>query len=642
MTALPSGFRPPRHTRLTVDCWLARLRRGSWLAVVLGALSWANVQAQDAPQGPLKTAASAQSRPAESSPPKVLRYAFRVAETGFDPVQVSDIYSRIITAHIFESLFRYDHLARPARLKPLTAASMPEVSADYRRFTIRVRPGIYFQDHPAFKGKPRELVAQDYVYSFKRFMDPAFKSPALIDIQDLRITGLQALRDKALKTKTAFDYDTPIAGLRALDRYTLQIEVDEPRPRLLERLAQTDLMGALAREVVESDPGQTMSRPVGTGPFVLKEWRRSSRIVLERNPAYRERYFDAEPAADDAQGQAIAERFKGRRIPMLDRVEIAIIEENQPRWLSFLNGEKDFIPEVPEEFVVQAMPHGKLAPGLAQRGIGAERVVAADLVILTYNMEHPVVGGYTPQRVALRRAINLAIDTETEIRVARRGMAVPAQSPIPPGTSGYDPSFKSEMSDYSPARAQALLDTFGYTDRNGDGWREQPDGSPLLLVFNTQPEARSRQLDEMRRKDLAAVGLRSEFRTGKWPQNLKAVRAGQYMIWGVASSATRYDGQDLLGRLYGPSKGAQNLARFELPAFDALYRQLTGTPDGPEREAMFLQAKRLAIAYAPYKFQMHRIHTDLWHPQLQGYRRPLFWQNWWEYVDITVPEPTSR
>src|SRR5215207_487150 len=110
--------------------------------------------------------------PAEASPEKVLRYAFQVAETGFDPAQISDIYSRIVTAHLFDSLLTYDYLARPFLLKPLVAAAMPEVSADFRTFTFKLRPGIFFADDPAFKGRRRELVADDYVYSFKRFYDP--------------------------------------------------------------------------------------------------------------------------------------------------------------------------------------------------------------------------------------------------------------------------------------------------------------------------------------------------------------------------------------------------------------------------------------------------------------------------------------
>ena len=90
--------------------------------------------------------------------PRVLRYSFLAAETGFDPAQLSDLYSRTVTAHIFDGLYHYDHLARPVVVKPNTADGMPQVSEDFRTWTIRIKPGIYFADDPAFKGKKRELV----------------------------------------------------------------------------------------------------------------------------------------------------------------------------------------------------------------------------------------------------------------------------------------------------------------------------------------------------------------------------------------------------------------------------------------------------------------------------------------------------
>ena len=299
---------------------------------------------------------------------KVLRIAFPVAETGFDPAKINDIYSRTITPHIFEGLYQYDHLARPAKIKPLTAAAMPEVSADFRTWTIKLQPGIFFAVDAAFNGKRRELVAADYVYSMKRPLDPANKSPVVAGLVETKYIGLNALRDDAIKNKKAFDYDTPIDGMRALDRYTVQFKFEEPRPRFLEVLATFDLFGAVAREVVEKYGDDIMAHPVGTGPFRLAQWRRSSLIVLERNPDYREVRYDAEPAADDAEGQALLAKLKGRRLPMVDRVEVSIIEEAQPRWLAFLNGQLDFLA-VPTEFVSQAVPNGKLAPNLAKRGI---------------------------------------------------------------------------------------------------------------------------------------------------------------------------------------------------------------------------------------------------------------------------------
>ena len=159
---------------------------------------------------PLASSAAAQTSLENGK--KVLRYPFEVSETGFDPAQLSDLYSRIVTAHLFEGLYRYDHLARPFKLKPCTAAGMPEVSDDFRVWTVRVQPGVYFQDDAAFKGKRRELVAEDYVYAYKRYFDPRWKSPALASLSELKMLGMAAVRDAAVKGKQAFGYDTTVEG----------------------------------------------------------------------------------------------------------------------------------------------------------------------------------------------------------------------------------------------------------------------------------------------------------------------------------------------------------------------------------------------------------------------------------------------
>ena len=565
---------------------------------------------------------------------KVLRYPFEVAESGFDPAQIVDLYSRIVTGHIFEAPYRYDHLARPFKIRPCTAAAMPEISDDFRTYVIRLQSGIHFQDDPVFKGRPREMVADDYVYALKRFFDPRWKSPAYASLADLRIVGMAALRERALKDKSPFDYDTTVEGLRALDRHTLQVKFERPTPRALLTFAASDLYGAVAREVVEAYGDRIMEKPVGTGPFRLTEWRRSSMLVLERNPTYREVRYDAEPNADDAEGQALLAKFKGRRLPMIDRVVISIIDEVQPRWLSFLNQQQDLLYQLPFDFVNIAAPNGKLAPNLARQGVQMWRTLASDVTLIYFNMQDPVVGGYEPEKVALRRAIGLGINIDQEIRLYWRGQAVPAQSALVPNTVGYSAAFRSENGEYDPARAKALLDTFGYIDRDGDGWRERPDGSPLVLEWATTPDQRARQRDELRRKDLTELGIKVDFRAAKWPENLRSARAGKLQVWNLGGSAASPDGQESLDRAATIHSGGQNLARFSNKQFDTIYEQLRTLPDGPEREALFAEAKRLMTVYAPYKFGIHRILTDLAWPWVEGYRRPVFWLDWWQYVDI--------
>ncbi len=574
--------------------------------------------------------------------PKVLRYAFEVAETSFDPVKINDLYSRTVTPHIFEAPYKFDHLARPVKIKPLTAQALPEHSADFRVWTVRIRPGIYFADDPAFKGRKRELVAQDYVYSLKRFADPANKSPGWASIADEKLIGLEALRQQALEQKKPFDYDREIEGLRALDRYTIQYRLEQPRPRFAINLTASDILGAVAREVVEHYGQQIDAHPVGTGPFRLVQWRRSSFIALERNPGFREMVYDGEPAADDAEGQAIAARFKGRRIPMIDRVEISIVEEEQPRWLSFLQGDADLAYRVGYQFVASAMPHGKVAPNLAKQGIQGMRIVEPSIHQVLFNMDDPVVGGYTPDKVALRRAIGLGWDVPTEINHAWGGQGVVAQQTYLPFTSGYDATLRSELGEYDPARAKALLDLYGYVDRDGDGWRDRPDGSPLVLAMAAQSDGRTRKINEVFQKNMTVLGLRTSFKVAQWPENLKAARAGNYSIWIVGLYAAGPDGGSSLQRYDSRQVGGQNMARFAMPEMDALYQRIQALPDGLEREALFARAQKLAIAYMPYKVRLNRVSTDLVQPWLVGYRRPLFWQEWWHMIDIDNSQRPAR
>jgi ABC-type transport system substrate-binding protein len=588
-------------------------------------------------------AATQTATPSAEQPKKVLRLAFRSAETSFDPAKINDLYSRTVTPHIFEALYQYDHLARPIKIKPLIADGMPAHADNYREWTVKIKPGIYFASDPAFKGVKREVTAQDFVYTYQRIADPANKSPIWGGLEATGYVGLTELRRETIAAKKPFDYDAKIEGIQALDRYTLRFKLKEPRPLFGDGLAASDLLGAQAREVVEFYGDKIDAHPVGTGPFRLKQWRRSSLIVLERSPDYREVRYDAGPAPDDAAGQAILARLKGKRLPIVDEVHVSIIEESQPLWLTFLNRKIDVLgttaSPLPSEFVPQALPNGKLAPNLSKAGIQFGRQLNADVTFLYFNMEDPVVGGYTPDKVALRRAISLSQDIQTIIGVYRN-QAIPAQSPLLPHTTGFDPAFKSEMSEYSPARAKALLDLYGYVDRDGDGWREQPDGKPLVVLRPTQPDQIYREHDTVWKKNLNAIGLRTEFKTNQWPENLKQARAGKLQLWSLATSAAGSDGQSSLMRLHGPQAGGQNLARFKLPEFDAIYERMQVLPDGPERLALFEQAKKLAVAYMPYRSLVHRISADLWHPWVIGFRRPQFWNEWWHMVDLdTARQP---
>jgi oligopeptide transport system substrate-binding protein len=563
---------------------------------------------------------------------KTLRVAFPVAETGFDPQPAGDVYSQYVNRVIFDPLYRYDYLARPYKIEPNTATAMPEISRDGKTWTIHVRPGIYFSDDPVFNGKKRELTAADYVYAWKRIIDPKVRSNNLA-VFDGKLVGADKIV-AAAKTTGKFDYDAPLEGLQAIDRYTIQIKLNFPTYELQSDLT-TVPTAAVAREVIEKygdDSGWAMANPVGTGPYRLKEWRRTQKIVLEASPSFRDETF---PDSSKPEDRALMKAMRGKKIPAIGRIEISIIEESNPRMLAFQNREIDYVT-TPTDMVTNVLtPDNKLRPDFAKQGIVLARGVQPAITYTYFNMEDPVVGGYTKERIALRRAISMAYNVEEEIRIIRQGQGEPATQPIPPNTSGYDPTLKASTK-YDPAGAKALLDKFGYIDRDDDGWRDLPDGKPLKIMMGSDPSALTRQYDELWQRSMNAIGIRVEFVKQKWPDLLKMGRYGQLQMWFLGNINTTPEGFGFMSLLYGPHSGISNLARFNLPEFNKLYEEARQLPESPERARLFRRMSELVNAYAPWMLNAYRYENVLVHPWVRGYKHTVYEQHPWRYYDIDV------
>ena len=568
---------------------------------------------------------------------KVLRVAIPVAETGFDPQAAGDAYSNYVNRTIFDPLYKYDYLARPFKLVPNTATALPEISADRLTWTMRVRPGIYFADDPVFKGRRRELTAADYVYAIKRALDPAMRSNSL-GLYEGRFVGADAIVAKARQTGK-FDYDTPVEGLQAIDRYTLRFKLNFPDAELLSNLTVSG-SAAVAREVVEAygdGNGWTMANPVGTGPYRLKEWRRGQRIVLEANPGFREEIY---PASNDPADRALAQKLAGKRIPMIGQIEISVIEEANPRLLSFEQDRQDYLLVPPELASNVLDPGNKLKQRFVQRGIRLERDAQPVVTGLAFNMEDPVVGGYDNGRIALRRAIAMTYDAEEDARVIRHGQARRATQFIPPNVSGHNPKLEKYIR-RDLAGARALLDKFGYVDRDGDGLREAPDGRPLTLRFASPPDTFARQQDELLQRNLAALGLRVEFVKQKWPDQLKAARLGQLQMWQASNISVTSEGFTFLSLLYGENAGFSNLTRFKLPEYDRLYVQARSLAEGPERDRLMQRMTELIGIYVPWAATIYRYENALLQPWLLGYKYNPIQQHPWQYLDIDMARRAS-
>jgi oligopeptide transport system substrate-binding protein len=562
---------------------------------------------------------------------KVIRHVFPAAETGFDPAAAHDLYSGTIEQAIFDTLLSYDYLARPAKLVPLAAEAMPVITDNGKTYTIKVKKGIHFTPDPVFKGKKRELTADDFVYSLKRLIDPKIRSPWAWLVEG-KIVGLDELAEAAKKSGK-FDYDAKIAGLEAVDRHTLRIRLKDTDFNLPYVLAH-EPTAAVAREVIAAyadESGRAMSNPVGTGPYVLKQWVRSSKIILEANPDYRGFVWDYK-SNDPDDAKLIAE-MKGKKMPQVGRIEVSIIEEDQARLLAFENGELDLM-NMEGPLAPNVLDGSKLRPELAKKGVKLSRIVDPELSYHYWNMQDPVIGGLEKERIALRRAMAMAYNTAEEIKVIRNGQAIEVNYPIPPGVVGHDPNYKGGIK-YDPQAANALLDRFGYK-KGADGWRTQPDGKPLVIRYASRPDSLGRQQDEMWKKALDSIAVRMEVQKDKFPELLKLERQCKLMMRTASWIADYPDGDNFMQLLYGKNIGQNNNACAKIPEYDKLYEQTLRMPAGPERDRLYHEMTRLIEAYTPWRLNIARYRNMLIQPRVLGFRKHPILHSEWQYIDVAV------
>ncbi|MFS2006956.1 ABC transporter substrate-binding protein [Duganella sp. CT11-25] len=560
---------------------------------------------------------------------KTLRYILPAAEASFDPALGRDLYTGHITEAIFETLYTYDYLARPVKLAPGTAAALPEVSADGKRYLIRLKPGILFTPDPAFGGKPRELTVADYVYSWKRLFDPKLASPNTWLLEG-KVVGLDALAERA-KNTGRFDYDQPVAGLEQVDPYTLRIHLTHTDFNLGMILAYEPL-AAVAREVVEKygdSKGEVAGHPVGTGVYKLGQWIRGSRIVLEENSGHRGEVWDFQPSTEG--DERIVRQMKGKKIPQIGRIEISVQLEDQSRWLSFTSGEADVFwldgPLAPK-----ALVDGRLRPELAARGVQLSRSVDPELSYYYWNMQDPLLGGFSKEKIALRRAIAMAHDVDEEIRLVLNGEAQRLHFPIPSGVVGHDPNYQPLLR-YDPVLANKLLDRYGYK-KGADGWRRLPDGKPLVITYTSRNEAAGVLMAELWRKTYHRLGIRMDnqrmiFSDIQKAETLCKIQARTYQ-W----LADYPDGDNFMQLFYGGNIGQNNNGCFRDPQFDQWFEASHRMPPGPERDALYRKmARRIEVlggsmpAYSRYRNMLAQ-------PGVLGYKKHPTLHQEWKYIDI--------
>ena len=545
-----------------------------------------------------------QKNPSSDKQEAVLNQRSRSKIQTLDPADVGDTASDGVCREFYESLYSYHYLKRPQQVVPELAAGMPDVSTDGTTYRIPVQKGITFYDDPCFPdGKGRQLTAHDFVYAFKRIANVKVQSKSWY-IFNGRIVGLDDFREYSKGcAKGQVDYARPVEGLYAEDDFTLVIKLHQPWPQLIYWLAFLPT-APMAKEAVDYYGPDIVKHPVGTGPFVLKQWHRGIYLEAERNPNYRQVLYPAEGEPGDAEAGLLADA--GKRLPFIDRVFWRVVVEDQPRWLLLMRGDID-INTIPKDNFGQAVSMGTdLTDEMKRRNMKLKLFDEPDTFWVGMNMNDPVLGSNKP----LRYAINYAIDREKFIKIIQNTKGKPAYGFIPLIMAGYDESIK----DWSPCRfdpdkAKAYLRE-----------AEKVNGGPIpklrLAIGRTGPV--ERQTLQFLSRSLSEIGLQIETQLYDWPTFLEKLRTGGMQMFFSGWMADYPDAESFLGCFYGPNASWPNSTNLNSSEYNAIYEQVSVMPDSPERTELYRRAERIVVEEMSCAFIYHRVGYIIHHDWLEN------------------------
>jgi peptide/nickel transport system substrate-binding protein/oligopeptide transport system substrate-binding protein len=526
---------------------------------------------------PLYVFAGKEETKEQSSPKPAARYGgtYRRAlghePPTLDPAKISDVYSEVVSQQVFEGLVQY---SENLMIVPGLAESW-DSSRDNLRWTFRLREGVLFHNG-------RELVADDFVYTFTRLLDPATETGMAQFMTAIR--GAEAYH-----SGTA----TRVEGLTARDRYTLEIQLEEAFPPFITMLAQVN-MSVVPREEVERWGDEFGKHPVGTGPFVFDHWDPESEIVLTANSEYHE----------------------GR--PFLDGIEFRIYPGAS-------------IEDMFEEFEKGNLEDSQFPAGERERVIseGTYPVLRRPGFITRFL----AVNNATPplDNRLVRQAANYTIDKQQVASQAGKGRLAPATGLIPLGMAGYRPENLNYP--YSPARTRQLLAEAGYPGA---------EGLPALQIWSSVRSEALLVEDRLIQEYLEAAGFEVEFNyLLDWPVFQKRFQQGEFPVFKYAWEPDVPDPDNIIASLFH-SKSPNNIFNYSNPDVDELITRAQNERDYERRIALYSEAQELILADAPIILLSNLAYERVFQPYVRNYEGKAIGDHYFSLKRVWLEKQTPE